>query len=120
MAVIQVSPGSPLTVGAGNGQKLYAYNAVGTSPAVVAPDNPLRQSITFHNPGVVDILVAPVNIQNTGSDAPLSPSIGALGGCFRVYANGGSLIVTGECQRSWQAFATSGTTNPLTVMETNC
>lgn len=119
MGIIQTNPGSPLTIAGGSGQKIYSFNALDTSRTEVALANPARQSITFHNPGSVDVFIAPVYIQTTGSDVTFSPTTAALGGCFRVYANGGSLTITGECNKAWNAFAASGAGNPLTVMESN-
>lgn len=110
--------GSQVIVG-GNGGKTYAFNNVGTAPAVVLAANAGRASCTFHNPGSVDIFVAPSLQITSGSSATLTPSTTALGGCFRVYANGGTLILTGECQGAYQAFAASGANNPLTVTESN-
>jgi len=45
----------------------------------------------------------------------------ALGGSIRVYGNGGTLDINGECQGAWQALAVTGggTTNPLTVIDSN-
>lgn len=119
MGIIQTNPGSPLTIAGGSGAKLYAFNNLSTTPAQVVAANTARQSLTFHNPGTVDIFIAPVTVVNTGSQVALTPSTVALGGCFRVYANGGSLTITGECQGAWQAFAASSTGNPLTIMESN-
>lgn len=119
MGLLTTGPGSPLVIGGGSGQKIYSYNALNTTPAQVAPANPSRQQITFHNPGDVDVFIAPSYIQTSGSDAAFSPTTSALGGCFRVYANGGSLTIQGECQKAWQAFTASGTGKPLTVMESN-
>ena len=75
----------------------------------------------FHNPGTNDVFIAPAYVQNTGSNVALSPSNAVLGGCFRVYGNGGTLVIEGECQGAWQAFAVTGagTANPLTVMDSN-
>lgn len=114
-----------------SGGKCYAYNNVGTSPAVVAPANTGRQSITFYNPGTNNIYIAPSNVQNLNnvptssngqpnlSNVALTPSSGALGGCVLVGAGGGYFTFNGECAGSFQAFATSGSTNPLTVFDTN-
>jgi hypothetical protein len=107
--------GAQMIIG-GNGGKVWPFNNISTSPQQVLAPSPSRASITFHNPGAVDILIAP-NVQANGT--PLVPSVGALGGCFRVFANGGSLTVTGECQVGWQAFSASASGNPLTVMESN-
>lgn len=129
MTLIAGSVGGPSTFSSASGGKVYGYNNISESGLVtVAQANPARQKITFHNPGASDIFIAPVNVQNVLGTAPttpanvaLTPSNAALGGCFRVYANGGSLEITGECQGAWQALAVSGagTTNPLTVIESN-
>ncbi|SRR6266403_3698800 len=121
--------GASLVFSSASGGKIYGYNNIAeAAPRVVAQPNPSRQSITFHNPGASDIFIAPVNTQNalgtaptTPSNAPLTPSNAALGGCFRVYGNGGALVIAGECQGGWQALAVTGAgaTNPLTVMESN-
>lgn len=112
--------GAAQAFAAASGGKVYAYNNLGTGAQTVAPANPVRTQITFHNPGIVDIFVAPANALNAaGTQAPLNPTTGALGGCFRVFANGGSLVITGECQGAWQAFSASAANNPLTVMDSN-
>lgn len=111
--------GSPGTLSLASGGRVYAYNDISTTPQQIVGPNPARQRITIHNPGTVDIFVAPAFIVNSGSDVALVPSNASLGGCYRVYANGGSLVISGECQKPWQAFAASGTTNPLTVDDSN-
>lgn len=111
-----------MTVGPASGGKIYALNSLTTTPVVVAPANPSRVQITFHNPGTVDALVGPASAFTSATDsAPttLAPTTTVYGGCFRVYANGGTLILTGECQGSWQALSASGSSNPLTVMDSN-
>jgi hypothetical protein len=120
MSLIIAGLGGPSTFSSASGGKVYAYNAVSTTPAEVAPVNTARQKITFHNPGTVDIFIAPAYVVNTGSNVALAPTTAALGGCFRVFANGGTLEITGECQGAWNAFSASASTNPLTVMDTNC
>ena len=108
-----------------SGGKIYAFNNVSTSPEVVAPANVNRQSITFHNPGAVNIYVAPVNVQalnsvsGTITNQVLTPSNVALGGCFIVGAGGGFITLTGECQGSYQAFSATGSGNALTVSDNN-
>lgn len=119
LATIITSVGSPGTVSAAGGGRTYAFNNLSTAPQPILGQNPQRQSITFHNPGSVDIFVAPAFVQNNGSDVALVPSPSALGGTFRIYANGGSLTIQGECQKPWQAFALSGSNNPLTVVDSN-
>ena len=117
MAQLVAGVGSPGTVGAANGGKVYAYNNVSTTPMVVAPPAPQRQSINFHNPGTEDVFVFPTYVQTTGKDVPLAPNPSALGGCYRVFANGGDRPVVGECQQEWNAFTLSGVANPLTVTD---
>lgn len=127
MGLISTGPGSPLAFSAASGGKVYGYNNItNTAPTVVAQANQVRQKITFHNPGTVDIFISPSFVQNVLGTAPSTPSNVAftpttslLGGTFRVYANGGTLVIDGECQGAWTALAASGTTNPLTVMESN-
>jgi len=122
MGLISTGPGSPLAFASASGGKIYAYNNISeNAAAVVAAANQFRQKILFHNPGANDLFVAPANVQNTGSNVVLSPSNAALGGCFRVYGNGGTLVIEGECQGAYQAFAVTGAgaSNPITVMDSN-
>lgn len=115
MGLIQTGPGSPLAFSAANGGKVWPINTLGTSPIPVIGGNPSRQSITFHNPGTINVYVAMVS---NAVGAVLTPSLAALGGTFVVFP-GGFLIITGECQLAWQAFSASGSNNPITVMESN-
>jgi len=122
MGLISTGPGSPLAFASASGGKVYAYNNVSeSSSTVVAAANSQRQRIMFHNPGANDIFIAPAYVQTTGSNVALTPSNAALGGCFRVYGNGGTLVIEGECQGAFQAFALTGagSSNPLTVMDSN-
>lgn len=122
MGIIQTNPGSPGTVAGASGGKVYAFNTVTNANNIpVAPANPSRNSITFHNPSAsVDIFVSPTTALNlvNGAAAPLTPTLAALGGTFRIFA-GATLTITGECQTAWQALAANGTTNPLTVSDSN-
>lgn len=121
--------GAPQAFSSASGGKVFGYNNISESaPVVVAQANPSRVKIRFHNPGASDIFVGPSFIQNTLGTAPtqpsnvaLTPTNAALGGMTRVYGNGGTLEVTGECQGAWQALAITGagTTNPLTVIDSN-
>jgi hypothetical protein len=117
--------GASPSVGPTSGGKIYAYNNLGTAPQIVAQANQNRQSITFHNPGTVDVVVFPQYVQGvttaptTPSNVALTPTTSALGGGFRIYANGGQLTISGECQGAWQALSVSGSSNPFTVMESN-
>lgn len=122
MGLISTGPGSPLAFSSASGGKVYSFNNISEFGLVtVAAANTQRQKIMFHNPGTRDIFVAPAYVQTTGSNVALTPSNAALGGCFRVYGNGGTLVIEGECQGAFQAFALTGagSSNPLTVMDSN-
>lgn len=124
-----VGVGASGTVASASGGKVYAYNNINeTTARVVANANPSRRKITFHNPGASDLFIAPSFVQNVVGTAPTQPSNvaltitnAALGGARRVFSNGGTLEVSGECQGAWQALAVTaaGTTNPLTVEDSN-
>ncbi len=116
--------GGPQVFSSASGGKIYAYNAItNTTPTTVAPANPSRQKIVFHNPGAVDLFIAPAAAftSATGTtQSTLTPTTAALGGTFRIFANGGTLEISGECQQAWQALAASGgAVNSLTVMDSN-
>ena len=122
MGLISSGPGSPLAFASASGGKIYAYNNISeNTPIQVALANQFRQKILFHNPGANDLFVFSANVQTTGSDVALIPSNTALGGCFRVYGNGGTLVIEGECQGAFKAFAVTGAgaSNPITVMDSN-
>lgn len=119
MGIWSTGPGSPLAFAGASGGKIRAYNSVGTLPILVVGVNTSRQQLTFHNPGTVDIFIYPFYVlNNSGARVALNPTSGALGGCFRLFANGGTLIISGECQGDWMAFATTEG-NALTVMDSN-
>ncbi|SRR6266404_3612583 len=129
MGIISTGPGSPLAFSSASGGKVYGYNNISEFAAIVVVQaNPSRQKITFHNPGVNDVFIAPSFVQNVLGTAPANPSNVALvpsntikGGCWLIYGNGGTLAIEGECAGAFQAFAKTGAggANPLTVMESN-
>lgn len=129
MGIISTGPGSPLAFSSASGGKVYGYNNINeTNARVVAPANPSRQKITFHNPGASDIYIAPSFVQNVLGTVPTNPSDvalvltnAALGGSRVVYGNGGTLEITGECQGAFQALSKTGAgaANPLTVTDSN-
>lgn len=117
--------GASGTVNSASGGKTYGYNNISTTPRVIAPANPSRVKITFHNPGTIDLYICPSNVQNVLGTSPtqpadvvLTPTTTALGGCRILYAQG-TLEVSGECQGAWQALSASASTNPLTVTDSN-
>lgn len=116
--------GSPQAYSTASGGKVYAYNTItNTANTTVAPANPSRTKVRFHNPGTVDIFISPlVAFTSAAAATPttLTPTTGALGGTSRVFANGGTLDISGECQGAWQALAASGgAVNSLTVIDSN-
>lgn len=111
------SVGSPGAAQAANGGKVTPFNNIGNvTPVALVAAGPQRVAITFHNPGANDILVYPTT---NATGAANAPTIAAPGGGFRVFANGGSLTVTGECQQAWSALSFAGVNQSLTVMESN-
>jgi len=96
---------------------IFAFNNISTTAQVVAQVNPARGAILFHNPGTVDIVVGPSTVNVAGASANLALTTGALGGGFRIYANGGTLTLTGNVAGAWQALSVSASGNPLTVMD---
>ena len=122
MGLITANPGGALAYNGASGGKVYGYNTISESGLVtVAAANSGRVRITFHNPGANDLFIAPVVIQTSGSNVAFSPNNAALGGCIRIYGNGGQFTIEGEYQGAYQAFAVTGagTTNPITVIDTN-
>lgn len=129
MGIVIGGVGGPLAFSSASGGRVFGYNNINeTTATVVAQINPGRQRIRFHNPGPNDVFIAPVFVQNVLGTAPMQPSNvaltltnAALGGAVRVYGNGGTLDLTGECQGAWQALANTGggTSNPLTVIDSN-
>lgn len=91
-------------------------NNLGISPSTVLALNQSRQSVIFHNPGSVNILVAQA-LDSAG--ATLVVSFASPGGGFVIYP-GGMLTVTGNAaQGGWQACAASGSTGALTILLDN-
>jgi hypothetical protein len=121
MATLFALAGSPPSVSGANGGKTYAANnIINTGNTQIAPANPFRQSITFHNPGTVNLFVSMVaQLSQAGVQSVLAPSNAAPGGAFVVLPGATLTLVGGEIQLAWQAFAASGTTNPITVMDSN-
>lgn len=113
--------GASGSVGPTSGGKVYGYSALTVLQQVV-PANPSRAKLTFHNPGPVDILVSMLTaFASIAAVSPttLVPTTAAYGGCFRVYGNGGTLVVVGECQQAWQALTIDASAGQLTVMDSN-
>lgn len=115
-----INPGGSSTVFTASGGKITAFNNITNANNItVAQANTQRRKITFHNPGTVDILISPTQQYAASGFTTLTPTNAAKGGGFVVFQNGGTLVIEGECQQAWQALAASGTTNPLTVMDSN-
>jgi hypothetical protein len=126
MVTLAASGGGASAVGPTSGGKTYGYNNISANAGtIVANANPQRNSITFHNPGVNNIYVYQLFVQNIIGTAPASPSDvmfnpsnAAVGGTWLV-GPGSTRVFTGECQKAWGAFSNTGTTNALTVSESN-
>lgn len=122
MSII-VGVGGSGTYSSASGGKVYAYNSLSPTAQVVAPANTSRKKITFHNPGTINVIVGPsLALLTNAINALLAPLVltnTVFGGGFLVYANGGTLVIEGECQGAWQALAISSSGQPLTVMDTN-
>lgn len=114
--------GGPGAIGGASGGKFLSFNFVGIVASIILGQNPARRRVTFHNPGTRDLYVGPLFVLNhdTGLQETNTFSLSGLGGSFLVVANGGTLTFDGgEIQGAWQALATSGADNPLTVMDSN-
>ena len=102
---------------------ITAFNTISTTVQDVVAQNGTRSQITFHNPGSVDIVVFPKTAfvglpQPGGASTTLGPTTATLGGGFRIFANGGDRVITGQAaKQQWQALSVSGVQNPLTIME---
>lgn len=107
--------GSPGTINSASGGKLTASNSIGTIGAQVLAANPSRVKVTFHNPGTNNIFVYPTINVAGGSNTPSNAS---PGGAFQIFP-GSLLTIDGECQTAWGAFSNTGSSNPLTIMESN-
>jgi len=116
MSLITSIAGGTRANAATSGGKVTAVNNLGTTGIQVVAANPQRAKLTFHNPGTVDVYVYP---QYDLNNVALTPVVGTVGGCFLVFANGGTFSIEGECQFAWFALAASGSNNPLTVMDSN-
>lgn len=94
-----------------------AINNLSTSVVPVIGANPSRTSITFHAPGGIDIYVAPTQVLSGGVSVNLVPALASLGGCYHVFAGADRTIDGPAAAQAWQAFAASGSSQPLTIME---
>lgn len=117
MSEVVFGVGSPGAAQSANGGKVYAFNNIGNVvPVALLGKSGERRSVTFHNPGANDVLVYP---QTDALGAVNAPTIAAPGGGFRIFGNGGSLTISGECQQPWSALHFTTTNQPLTVMTTH-
>lgn len=96
--------------------KFSGVNNIGMSGVQVIGQNSRRVGIRFHNPGTVTLYVYSVNT------TPI-PTLSALGGAFIIFPQnditiyGGNVGILHDMNSAWAAFAASGSTNPLTIME---
>lgn len=87
-------------------------NNLGTAIATVLSTSLLRHGLIFHNPGTVNVYVFP--------SLATAVTTTTIGGSFVIYP-GGTLdfpsTVYTNINCGWSAWATTGATNPLTVIE---
>lgn len=91
----------------------YGYDSITSAPTTVVAMSTgatWPTEIVFHNPSTLDILVYPSEDANGMSLGVVSSS---PGGSFRVYGNGGSIIIEGGSTMAWLAISTG--TGALTV-----
>lgn len=111
--------GAPGTIGPASGGKVTAFNNISTVFTQVIAANPSRVAISFHNPGTQNLFVGPMVVLNSsGQNTANAPTNAAPGGAYVVYP-AATLVMTGECQGAWGAFAAANATNPLTISESN-
>ena len=96
---------------------VIGVNNVSPVPQIVVHANPSRTGITFHNPGLGAIVVAPEFVLVQGHNVRLNLTLTTLGGGFLLQY--GSTLFIGEAtaQQAWQAIGLAGTANPLTIQE---
>jgi hypothetical protein len=80
---------------------------------VIAP-NPKRNNISFHNPGVSTVIVAPLTVGS--SQGKFTPTAALLGGTFEILP-ADWVTLTGLCQQGFQAMVTAGSSQPLTILD---
>jgi hypothetical protein len=111
--------GAPQSVSGANGGKIYADNNLANDPHQIAPANPNRRSIVFHNPGTADVYVTMAyQMTQNGTAVPNSANIETIGGAFRILPAGTLSFIGGEIQAAWLGFA-AGDGIPITVMDSN-
>jgi hypothetical protein len=88
-------------------------NNVGTTGAQVIPFDPGRRTIVFANPNAsVTIYVYQLTDLNGHALAPTNAS---PGGAWPIFA-GAIATFTGDVQGAWGAFASTGSTNSISIM----
>src|SRR5215472_1272540 len=107
--------GAAQSYGPTNGGKVWVRNNLNQTAQQVVAANPSRVTLTFANPGQQTVYVAPAT---DAQGNPIALALASLGGSFPVFA-GAYWSVSGECQTPWQAIVASGSSQPLTVMESN-
>lgn len=92
----------------------YGYNNIDTTGTTVLAANASRFGVIFHNPGdTATIYVYPTNIDT-------APTTATLGGSFAILPGGTFSLpstVFSNVNGAWAAFAGTGSSQPLTVVE---
>ena len=128
MGIIATGPGSPLAFSSASGGKVFGLQQhKRIRCASRGASKPFSSADSLPQPGSNDIFIAPSNVQNVLGTAPTTPSDVALALSMRlsvvlsVSMATAAREIEGECQGAWQALAVTGagTTNPLTVIDSN-
>lgn len=92
------------------------YDNLTTAQVTVLAAQQSRQSVIFHNPGSVNILVAQL-LDTAGST--IVATFASPGGGFVIYPGGMLTIKGNAAQGAWRACAESGSTGALTILIDN-
>jgi len=88
-------------------------NTLNTVATAVISTSSVRQALIFHNPGTTNVYVYP-------SLTSAAPTTTAPGGSFIMFP-GGTLSLSNEefsnINCGWSAFAATGSSQPLTIVE---
>jgi hypothetical protein len=95
-----------------NGNVLGVNNVGNVSNIQVIGQDPGRKQLVFHNPNATNNLLVSPTQDATG--ATLNPTFSSPGGGYLIFP-GGFLTLTGDVQGAWQAIASTGVVNGITV-----
>lgn len=100
----------------GQGGNFTAINNLSSAAFVnVLPISQTRKTISFHNPGVSSIFVAPTTL-GPNSSIQFSPTNTQLGGTIEIFP-GGWITLSGAVRQAWQALASNQSSQPMTILD---